>query len=68
MQFNKWVLYILLCLATISHAQKATDNLPLSEIISTIEQQFNVKFSYAVEDVAGISIEKPELRYRYNKQ
>jgi hypothetical protein len=28
-------------------------------VISSIEKQFNVKFSYAVEDVAGITVEKP---------
>jgi hypothetical protein len=30
----------------------------LTAVISSIEQ-FNVKFSYAVEDVAGITVEKP---------
>jgi len=59
MECNKWVLYFLLLLGSISHAQKATDKIPLTEIIATIEQQFNVKFSYAVEDVTGITIEEP---------
>ncbi|UQD57135.1 carboxypeptidase-like regulatory domain-containing protein [Flavobacterium sp. K5-23] len=59
MEFNKWVLYFLLLLGSISYAQKATDKIPLTGIMATIEKQFNVKFSYAVEDVSGISIEKP---------
>ncbi|WP_369754002.1 carboxypeptidase-like regulatory domain-containing protein [Flavobacterium sp. WC2409] len=59
MECNKWVFYFLLLLGSISYAQKATDKIPLTQVISTIEQQFNVKFSYAVEDVAGITIEKP---------
>lgn len=56
---NKWILYLLVCLTTIGHAQKATHKTALTIIIGTIEQQFNVKFSYAVEDVASITIEKP---------
>ncbi|SDX44956.1 TonB-dependent receptor [Flavobacterium degerlachei] len=59
MKCNKWILYILLCAGSICHAQKPNEKIPLSGIINSIEQQFNVKFSYAVEDVAGISIEKP---------
>jgi hypothetical protein len=59
MKFNKWILYILLYLGCVSHAQKGNDKIPLTGIITSIEQQFNVKFSYAVEDVKGISIEKP---------
>lgn len=59
MQINKWTLYILLCIGSFSHAQKATERIPLVTIINQIEQQFNVKFSYAVEDVNGITIERP---------
>jgi hypothetical protein len=59
MELNKYVLYLLLFITSITHAQKATDKTPLASIISSIEQQFDVKFSYAVEDVAGISIAKP---------
>lgn len=60
MQFNKWTLYIFLFLTTISYAQKATDKLPLIMIMTTVEEQFNVKFSYAVEDVTGITLKKPD--------
>lgn len=42
-----------------NYAQKANEKIPLTGIIPIIEQQFNVKFSYAVEDVAGITVEKP---------
>ncbi|MGO4818816.1 TonB-dependent receptor [Flavobacterium sp. W22_SRS_FP1] len=59
MELNKYLLYLLLFITSITHPQKATDKIPLTAIISSIEQQFDVKFSYAVEDVAGISIEKP---------
>ena len=59
MECNKWFLYFLLLIGSISHAQKATDKIPLTDVIATIEQQFNVKFSYAVEDVTEITIEEP---------
>lgn len=59
MQINKWLLYLLLGIGYINYAQKANDKIPLTGIIPIIEQQFNVKFSYAVEDVAGIAVEKP---------
>ncbi len=59
MKFNKWLLYLLLSMSCINYAQKGNDKIPLTKIIPIIEQQFNVKFSYAVEDVAGIAVEKP---------
>ena len=58
---NKWILYLLLCITTIGRGQTAANKTPLTTIIGTIEQQFNVKFSYAVEDVANIALEKPAL-------
>lgn len=40
-------------------AQKSTNKTPLIDVVKTIEKQFDIKFSYAVEDIANISIEKP---------
>jgi hypothetical protein len=59
MQINKWLLYLLLGIGYINYAQKGNEKIPLTGIIPIIEQQFNVKFSYAVEDVVGIAVEKP---------
>jgi hypothetical protein len=56
---NKWILYLLLFVTSITQAQKANNKIALTAIIANIEQQFNVKFSYAVEDVVAIAIEKP---------
>jgi hypothetical protein len=39
--------------------KKANNKVSLTAVISSIEKQFNVKFSYAVEDVAGITVENP---------
>lgn len=59
MKFNKCTIYLLLCLVSVCYGQNGTKKTPLANIISSIEQRFNVKFSYSVEDVATISIEKP---------
>jgi hypothetical protein len=56
---NKWILYLMVCTATIGQAQTATNKIALTTVMANIEQQFNVKFSYAVEDVIAITIEKP---------
>ena len=48
-----------LFVGSICCAQKSSNKTPLTTIIKTIEQQYNIKFSYAVEDIANIAIEKP---------
>jgi hypothetical protein len=59
MEYNKWILYLLLGIGSLSYGQKGNNKIPLTQIITAIEQQFDVKFSYAVEDVSTIAIEKP---------
>ncbi|KDN56381.1 membrane protein [Flavobacterium seoulense] len=49
---------MLIVIGNYSQAQQNTTKIPLSTIIKSIEKQFNIKFSYAVEDIATISIEK----------
>jgi hypothetical protein len=56
---NKWILYLFLFTGTFVQAQTASNKTALTTVMATIEQQFNVKFSYAVEDIAFINIEKP---------
>jgi hypothetical protein len=56
---NRWILYLLLFTGTFVQAQTASNKTALTAVMATIEQQFNVKFSYAVEDVVFINIEKP---------
>jgi glycerol kinase len=46
---NRWILYLLLFTGTFVQAQTASNKTSLTAVMSTIEQQFNVKFSYAVE-------------------
>lgn len=59
MILNKWFVCILFCASGICYGQNTTKKKPLTDIIVSIEQQFNIKFSYSVEDVAAVSIEKP---------
>ena len=63
MMLNKWLISLLLCIGCICHGQNTAKKVPLTEIIVSIEKQFNVKFSYAVEDVANIAIEKPNTSF-----
>lgn len=53
----------MLCIGCICHGQNTTEKVPLTEIMASIEKQFNVKFSYAVEDLANIAIDKPNASF-----
>ena len=59
MKFNKYAFYLLVFVGSICTAQTNSNKTPLTAFIKSLEQQFNIKFSYAVEDIATISIEKP---------
>ena len=63
MELNKWLIYLLLCIGSISYGQNTSNKIPLTEIIISVEKQFDIKFSYAVEDVATIAIEKPNTSF-----
>jgi hypothetical protein len=63
MKLNKWLVYILFCIGSITYGQNTTKKIPLTDIIVSIEKQFNIKFSYAVEDVAAIKIVKPNAAF-----
>ena len=60
---NKWLFFLLLCIGCICYGQNTTKKTPLSEVIISLEKQFNIKFSYAVEDVANIKIDKPNTTF-----
>ncbi|MBC5841626.1 carboxypeptidase-like regulatory domain-containing protein [Flavobacterium sp. F-380] len=60
MPHNKWTLVLLILLFNCSYGQQSNAFKPLTTIIKTLEQRYNVKFSYAVEDVKDIAIESPQ--------
>jgi hypothetical protein len=60
---SKWIIYILLCIVNLCIGQNAQKHTPLTEIITEVEQKFDVKFSYAFDDVSKIFIEKPSENF-----
>ena len=60
MPHNKWTLVLLILVFNCSYGQQSNAFKPLTTIIKTLEQRYNVKFSYAVEDVKDIAIESPQ--------
>ncbi|MFV7235687.1 carboxypeptidase-like regulatory domain-containing protein [Flavobacterium sp. ZB4R12] len=63
MMLNRWLIPLLLCFGSICYGQNTAKKIPLTEVIVSIEKQFNIKFSYAVEDVAAIVITKPNTSF-----
>ena len=57
---SKWILVLLILLCNSSFGQESSASLPLSTVMKQIEEKFNVKFSYAVEDVKNVSIPVPQ--------
>ncbi len=57
------MIYLLVFIGSICYGQNTAKKIPLTEVIISLEKQFNVKFSYAVEDVASIKIDKPNTSF-----
>ncbi|MGE5944696.1 MAG: TonB-dependent receptor [Flavobacteriales bacterium] len=62
MENSKWIIF-LQCFIQLGFGQTNSEKVPLTEIITSIENKFDVKFSYAHEDVVNISIEKPDANF-----
>ena len=60
MKNRNWIVYTALFFIQLSFGQANAEKLPLSELLTSIEIMFDVKFSYAFEDVVNLSLEKPE--------
>lgn len=63
MMLNKWLISLLFCIGSICYGQNTAKKIPLTAVIISLEKQFNIKFSYAVEDVATIKIDKPNASF-----
>lgn len=50
-----------------SQAQKTTEKVPLSHALREIEHQFNISFSYADQNIAGIEISPPNKDWDLEK-
>ncbi|MDG2432174.1 carboxypeptidase-like regulatory domain-containing protein, partial [Flavobacterium sp.] len=64
---NKWIVLLLLLIRFNSYSQQSTAVIPLTTIIQNTEQRYNVKFSYAVEDVKNIRIEAPNASLTFKE-
>ena len=64
---NKWILLLLLLIRFNSYSQQSNAAVPLTTIIQNTEQRYNVKFSYAVEDVKNIRIEAPNTSLTFKE-
>ena len=62
MRLNKYLICLFGCVVSIGYGQRTNEKFPLTIIIAAVEQEYNVKFSYSVEDVRAISIEKPDIK------
>ena len=60
MKVNKSLIYILIFIANFCYSQNNLEKTSLIKIIEAVEVKFDVKFSYAFEDVSTIFIEKPK--------
>ncbi|WP_091208553.1 TonB-dependent receptor [Flavobacterium xueshanense] len=63
MVLNKWMIYLLVCIGSICYGQNTAKKTPLTAVIISLEKRYNIKFSYAVEDVATIKIDKPNTTF-----
>ncbi|MFV8373310.1 TonB-dependent receptor [Flavobacterium sp. LB2P74] len=63
MVLDKWLVYLLLSIGSICCGQNTANKIPLTDVIVAVEKQFSIKFSYAVEDVASITINKPSASF-----
>lgn len=63
MLLNKWGIYLLLCISNFCCGQNTPQKTPLTEVIITVEKQYNIKFSYAVEDVKAVKIQIPNAAF-----
>ncbi|WP_418263012.1 TonB-dependent receptor [Flavobacterium faecale] len=59
MQNNKWLIYLILIVGFCSYGQKSTTMITLENYLKHIEQEFDVKFSYAVQDVVQVKLNPP---------
>jgi len=63
MKNRKWLSCILLFFIQFGHSQNTSERVALADVLTSIETKFDVKFSYAYDDVIDISIEKPNANF-----
>lgn len=59
MKNRKWLIYILICCIQLSYSQDDSQKIALKDLITNIEKKFDVKFSYAYEQVQQVRVKAP---------
>ncbi len=60
MENNKWIVILLLLISSYCFSQNGTGKIPITDILTKVEERFSVKFSYSSEEISKISIEEPK--------
>ena len=60
MENNKWIVILLLLISSYCFSQNGTGTIPITDILTKVEERFSVKFSYSSEEISKISIEEPK--------
>jgi outer membrane receptor for ferrienterochelin and colicin len=55
------LLFVFFSLSFLSFSQVEDDKIPLTEILKTLEQRYNVRFSYADKTIANIKLKAPNI-------
>ncbi|GIZ08532.1 TonB-dependent receptor plug domain-containing protein [Flavobacterium sp. UMI-01] len=62
MQINRWLIFLFLLLGFGTYGQNPATKIPLENYIKQVETKFDVKFSYAVADVAEVKLFPPQTK------
>ena len=57
---NKWAIILMILISGYCFAQNETKKVPLTNILTSVEEKFNVKFSYSSNEISKVSIEEPQ--------
>ena len=57
---NKWTIILMILISGYCFAQNETKKVPLTNILTSVEEKFNVKFSYSSNEISKVSIEEPQ--------
>ncbi len=63
MKNSRCIVYMVLWAANVCFSQNNPNKKPLAEIIAAAEQKFDVKFSYAYDDVSSVFVEEPDVSF-----
>lgn len=60
MKIKNRIVFFFICLTTICFSQQENQDISLAKFLEITQEKYNVKFSYAFEDVSNITIKTPK--------